>query len=187
MLCCALLLALFAAPAMAIGRHLRPLKKSPLAWRLSHTHEEAAPPPGLARRLLLFIQNRKRSFVFAGAGVWHVVRNEPASCIHGAATLAAFGSGFLLDITAEDWRWIVFAALAVWSAEAFNTAIESTCNLLSPELSEHVRVAKDVGAGAVLLVSIGAAVIGLLTFWPYLAPTSQAGAGLTSLICRTAP
>ena len=58
--------------------------------------------------------------------------------------------------------------LAVWSAEAFNTAIESTCNLLSPQFNEHVRIAKDLGAGAVLLISIGAFAIGLLTFWPYL-------------------
>jgi diacylglycerol kinase (ATP) len=78
------------------------------------------------------------------------------------------GSAVVLDLTAQDWRWIVFAVLAAWSAEAFNTAIESTCNLLSPEFNEHVRIAKDVGAGAVLLISIGAFAVGLLTFWPYL-------------------
>jgi diacylglycerol kinase len=69
----------------------------------------------------------------------------------------------------------------VWSAEAFNTAIESICDLLSPQFSEHARVAKDVGAGAVLIVSIGAASIGLLTFWPYLAPIWPATADLSSL------
>ncbi len=38
-------------------------------------------------------------------------------------------------------------------------------------------------AGAVLLVAIGAAVTGLLTFWPYLAPAGPGASGTGSLIC----
>lgn len=162
---------------------------SPLAWRLGYPGQAVVSPERLARQFRLLVRNRIRSFAFAGAGVRHVIRNEPAFLIHGAATAAATGTGFFFDITATDWRWIVFAVVLVWSAEAFNTAIESTCNLLSPNFSEHVRIAKDVGAGAVLLVSIGAVAIGLLTFWPYLAAIFPATAypfGLALPFC-TAP
>ena len=116
---------------------------------------------------------RARSFVFAGAGIWHVARNEPSAWIHAAATVLALGAAILLGISPRDWRWIAFAIVAVWSAEAFNTAIEKTCDLLSPGENERVRIAKDAAAGAVLLVSIGAAAIGFLTFWPYVAPPAR--------------
>ena len=181
MLCCAMLLALLAMPALVVSHRSRRYKVDPLAWRLGCATQVLLPPERFAGQLRLLVRNRVRSFAFAGAGVRHVIRTEPVSLIHGAAAATAFGSGFLLDITATDWRWIVFAVFLVWSAEAFNTAIESTCNLLSAELNEHVRVAKDVAAGAVLLVSIGAAAIGLLTFWPYLAPRLWAAADLSGL------
>jgi diacylglycerol kinase (ATP) len=189
MLCCAVVLALFALPAMIVHRHLMPQRGDPLAWRLGTTSSSARPEQS-TQQIQSFIRNRAQSFVFAGAGILHVIRHESASLIHGTATVVALGGAVVLDLTAQDWRWIVFAVLAVWSAEAFNTAIESTCNLLSPQFSEHVRIAKDVGAGAVLLISIGALAIGLLTFWPYLVtglpPTPDLHRPATAL-CRAAP
>jgi hypothetical protein len=58
------------------------------------------------------------------------------------------------------------------------------------QFSEHVRVAKEVGAGAVLLVSTGALAIGLLTFWPYLVgglPATPDSQRPTAAICGAAP
>ena len=62
---------------------------------------------------------------------------------------------------------MVLAIAIVWVSEAFNTAIEAICNLISPEVNSLVKVAKDVGAGAVLLCASAAAIIGVLTLWPY--------------------
>src|SRR5262245_43594236 len=168
MLCCAVILTLLVLPAMIVRRYFMPHRANPLAWRPATAGTSCVRPERSAQRIQSFIRNRAQSFVFAGAGIRHVVRHEPVSLIHGAATVVALGSAVALNLTAQDWRWIIFAVLAVWSAESFNTAIESTCNLLSPQFNEHVRIAKDVGAGAVLLISIGALAIGLLTFWPYL-------------------
>jgi diacylglycerol kinase (ATP) len=173
MLCCAVIFTLLTLPAIIVRRYFMPHRGNPLAWRPTTASTSCVRPEGSARRIQSFIRNRAQSFVFAGEGIRHVIRHEPASLIHGAATVVALGSAVVLDLTAQDWRWIIFAVFAVWSAEAFNTAIESTCNLLSPQFSEHVRIAKDVGAGAVLLISIGALAIGLLTFWPYLTRDSS--------------
>jgi diacylglycerol kinase (ATP) len=167
-----------------------PQRNNPLAWRPGAPDTSHTQGQGSAQRLRAFIRNRAYSFVFAGAGIWHVVRHEPAARIHAAATVVALGGAVILDVTAQDWRWIIFAVLAVWSAEAFNTAVENTCNLLSPHFSEHVRIAKDVGAGAVLFVSIGALAVGLLTFWPYLVTSAQPArepAYLAATLCRAAP
>jgi len=182
MLCCTVILALIAAPAWLVGRRLRPEQRNPLAWRLVAA-DAAAPPPPPRRRIAELVRVRARSFAFAGAGIWHVARNEPSAWIHIAATLLALGAAIGLGIGPQDWRWIAFAIGAVWSAEAFNTAIEKTCDLLSPQFDERVRIAKDAAAGAVLLVSLGAAAIGLLTFWPYVAAAGARGVG--SVVCLT--
>jgi diacylglycerol kinase (ATP) len=190
MLCCAVILTLLALPVMIVRRYFMPHRGNPLAWRPGAASSSCARPKGTAQHIRSFIRNRAQSFVFAGAGIRHVILREPASLIHGTATVVALCTAVVLDLTAQDWRWIVFAVLAVWSAEAFNTAIESTCNLLSPQFSEHVRIAKDVGAGAVLLISIGALAIGLLTFWPYLVrelPPASDPHRPTAALCRAAP
>jgi len=180
MLCCAIILALLGAPLVALKAMLKPANGDPLAWRLSSgtgnsTSAITAAPPRRG-----FFKTRARSFVFAGAGVWHVATSEQSSVIHGAATVIAIACGWMLDITAADWRWIISAMVVVWSAEAFNTAIENTCNLLLPHFDDRVRVAKDAAAGAVLLVSCGAAIVGAMTFWPYLRPL------ISTVICGTA-
>jgi len=187
MLCCAVILALIAAPAWLVGGRLKPERRSPLAWRLT---DGVGPPTRSRRRIAELIRARARSFAFAGAGIWHVARNEPNSRIHAAATVLALGAAILLGISPHDWQWIALAIFAVWSAEAFNTAIEKTCDLLSPHFDERVRIAKDAAAGAVLVISIGAAVIGAMTFWPYVAPATHAAAGapgLGSLLCGAPP
>jgi len=76
--------------------------------------------------------------------------------------------GVLLKVSPGDWRWLIAAILMVWSAEAFNTSVEYVCDIYSPGYSVVVKHAKDIAAGAVLLSAIGAALIGAITFWPYL-------------------
>ena len=56
--------------------------------------------------------------------------------------------------------------MAVWTAEALNTAFESLCDVASPEFHPLVERAKDVAAGAVLISAIGAVAIGLAGFRP---------------------
>ena len=180
MLCCALVLALMAAPAWLVGRGPRQVRESPLAWRLAAVGD-VVPPTRPRWRIAELVRARARSFVFAGAGIWHVARHEPNAWIHAATTVLALGAGIVLGISPNDWRWITFAIVAVWSAEACNTAIEKACDLLCPGVDERVRIAKDAAAGAVLLVAIGAAVIGVLTFWPYVAPVTPGLAGATGL------
>ena len=190
MLCCVIIVAIVSAPVVALRAFLRSSSSDPLAWRLTPSIQSFDTCGRAEHPSCSFFESRARSFVFAGTGVWHVIRSEQSSVIHAAATFAAIGCGLALDISAGDWRWIAIALFVVWSAEAFNTAIESACDILSPEFSEPARIAKDTAAGAVLLVSCGAVVVGLLTFWPYLDPLLGANRALPEFalsICGTAP
>lgn len=83
------------------------------------------------------------------------------------ATLAVVALGFGLGVSRLEWVCLILAIVSVWSAEALNTAIEFLCDVASPEFHPLVEKAKDVGAGAVLLCAIGAAVLGLLVFVPH--------------------
>jgi diacylglycerol kinase (ATP) len=110
---------------------------------------------------------RLRSFVYAGRGVRTMFGSQHNAWIHATATVAvvAFGLGF--GISRSEWCVLVLAMVAVWSAEALNTAFEFLCDVASPEFHPLVEKAKDVAAGAVLLSAIGAAVVGSLVFEPY--------------------
>jgi len=98
-----------------------------------------------------------------------MVRTQHNARIHLVATLLVLLLGWWLRVSAGDWRWLILSVTLVWAAEAMNTAFEYLCNVVSPEFSPMVRNAKDIGAGAVLICSVGAAVLGVLVFLPYLA------------------
>jgi diacylglycerol kinase (ATP) len=107
---------------------------------------------------------RLASFGFALRGVRALLAAEPNARIHLLATVAAIGLGFALRITPLEWCAIVAAIALVWAAEAFNTAIETICDLVHPEPHPLVARAKDVAAAGVLGAAVGAAVIGALVF-----------------------
>lgn len=97
-----------------------------------------------------------------------MLRGQVNARIHAALSLLVVGMGFWAGLSVVEWCFVVIAIAMVWMAEAFNTAIELVCDLSSPEFHPLVKQAKDIAAGAVLLAAIGAAMIGLMVFLPYL-------------------
>src|SRR5262249_30717563 len=114
------------------------------------------------------VADRAKSVGHAARGIAFLFRTQHNARIHLIATLVVLALGWLLRISASDWRWLVVAIVLVWAAEAMNTALEHLCNVVSPGLNPSVRMAKDIGAGAVLVCAAGAVVLGVLVFWPYL-------------------
>ncbi len=111
---------------------------------------------------------RARSFRYAGRGVVALLRSQHNAWIHAAGSVAVVGLGFAVGLSRLEWCLVVLAMVAVWSAEAVNTAFEVLCDVASPEVHPLVERAKDVAAGAVLLAAVGAVVVGLLVFGPHL-------------------
>lgn len=114
------------------------------------------------------IRARAISFRWALAGLGFVVRTQPNAWVHSAATVAVLIGGVALNISAEDWRWLIIAIVLVWSAEVMNTAFEHLCDVVSPEIHPSVKRSKDVAAGAVLVCALGSACLGVLIFWPHI-------------------
>jgi len=111
---------------------------------------------------------RIRSFRFAFSGVFTMLKSQHNAWIHAFATIAVCAAGFFFGISCLEWCLVILAIMAVWSAEALNTAFEFLADAASPEFHPLVKHSKDVAAGAVLIAAIGSVIIGLLVFLPHI-------------------
>jgi diacylglycerol kinase (ATP) len=114
------------------------------------------------------LSHRLACFRHAWLGLRWMITNETNARIHLGATITILALGGALRISRADWLWLIVAIALVWCAEALNTAIEQLANEISAEHREHLGRAKDLGAGAVLVAAMAAAVIGMLIFLPHL-------------------
>ncbi len=113
-----------------------------------------------------FAHSRTKSFGHAFRGLLYVVRTQQNAWIHAAVTLAVIVLGLWLALPPRDWAVLALTIAMVWMAEALNTSIEAVVDLVSPTHHPLAKVAKDVGAAAVLIVAIVAVVVGLLILGP---------------------
>lgn len=110
---------------------------------------------------------RLKSFAYAFAGFAFMLRTQHNAWLHLVATIIVITAGFALNVSSDDWRWLIAAITLVWLAEAMNTAFEHLCDVVQPEFHVSVQRSKDIAAGAVLVCVIGAAGLGAITLWPY--------------------
>ncbi|HJW90105.1 MAG TPA: diacylglycerol kinase family protein [Anaerolineales bacterium] len=113
-----------------------------------------------------FLHLRARSFRFAFSGWWFVIRTQRNAWIHAMVSVAVIGVSLWLRLSPRDWAVIIIAITMVWTAEFLNTALEAVVDLASPQQHWLARVGKDVGAAAVLIAAVSAAIIGLLILGP---------------------
>jgi diacylglycerol kinase (ATP) len=110
---------------------------------------------------------RLKSLGYAIEGITTLIKTQPNAQLHCLATAIVVLAGVLTGITNNQWLAIIIVMAMVWSSEAFNSALEVLCNKVEPNNDRQIKVVKDIAAGAVLLTSIAAAVIGGLVFFPY--------------------
>ena len=120
------------------------------------TESSGSPPPTRHSRPLT------DSFRDAFRGVAFVLRTQRNSWIHLLAASLVTAAGLALGLTLPEWAVLALAVTLVLVAEMVNTALETLLDALSPEYHPLVGAAKDVAAGAVLLSSVGAVIVGLL-------------------------
>lgn len=83
-----------------------------------------------------------------------------------AAGAAAVALGAFFRISAGEWIAVALCIGLVLGGECANTALEAAVDLASPGRHPLAKRAKDAAAGAVLLFSLAAAVIGAVVFLP---------------------
>jgi diacylglycerol kinase (ATP) len=107
-----------------------------------------------------------KSFTDALNGIVYAIRSEKHMKFHLLATIIVVVAGWFFDISFTEWCIITLSVGGVITAEIFNTAFEQLVNLVSPEYNVIAGRVKDLAAGAVLIFSAAALVVGLIVFVP---------------------
>lgn len=122
----------------------------------------------LRKKRILKVKSKKlvNSFKYAGEGIVSSLKTERNMKIHVIIMFLVILAGVLLKIKKEEWITCIICFAIVIAGELFNTAIETVVNIVMPYRNEKAKLAKDISAGGVLVLAIGAAIIGLIIFMP---------------------
>lgn len=107
-----------------------------------------------------------KAFKYAIEGFFTALKTERNMKIHLSIMFWVILMGFIFKLSFLEWIICIILFVLVISGELFNTAIEIMVDRLMPYENENAKKAKDISAAAVLVLAIGAAVIGLMIFIP---------------------
>ena len=120
-------------------------------------HQPRPDPPPYAR-----ISETKfwSSFHYAFSGIMYAVRTQPNMRVHLTVALAVLLATLFLRLERIYLIAIVMTIVVVLALELVNTAIEAVVDLLTVAHHPLAKTAKDAAAGAVLIATAGAVVVG---------------------------
>ena len=101
-------------------------------------------------------------FKVAFSGLVYTFRTQRHMRFHIYVVLIVLLLGTWLNLGLREVMVLLFTVTLVMVAEMFNSAIEATVDLVSPNYHPLAKFAKDIAAGAVLITTIIALVVGAL-------------------------
>lgn len=102
------------------------------------------------------------SFNNAFQGLVHTVRFERNMRIHLAVGLVVLVGSLFLNLTKLELVAVLMAVTFVIAMELVNSAIERVVDLVTDRFDPRAKLAKDIGAGAVLMAAVNALAVGYL-------------------------
>ena len=109
------------------------------------------------------------SLEFALTGIFTAFKEEKNMRSHVLSAVAAIIAGLIFQISATEWLFLLLSIFLVIAFEIMNSAVENVVDLASDyHFSMRAKNAKDMAAGAVLVVSGFAVITGLIIFLPKL-------------------
>lgn len=112
------------------------------------------------------LSERVKSFKYAFEGLKTLFVEEHNARIHAVAAVVVITFGFVLNISAGEWFFLVAVMSLVFICELFNTSLEALADFVSPEKHPQIKKVKDLAAAAVLISAISALVTGIIIFLP---------------------
>ena len=107
------------------------------------------------------------SFRHALDGIKMIIKTERTMTVHLIMTILVIMCAVLFGLPSAEKAIVISLCAIVICAELINTAIENVVDMGTAVFNMYAKRAKDASAGAVLIISIGAAVAGLIIFVPY--------------------
>jgi len=106
------------------------------------------------------------SFGYAFSGLKTALKDEPNIRIHLLISLLTVVLALFLGFSPVEWIILAFTISFVLILELINTTLETLINIVSPEIKEEAKVAKDVSAAAVLIGALLSVVVAGFLFLP---------------------
>lgn len=120
------------------------------------------------RKIKVKIKKIANSFKYAFQGLLASFKTERNMKIHILIMILVILMGVTLKINIIEWIISIILFGMVISAELFNTVIETVVDMIVQYKDPKAKLAKDISAGAVLVLAISSAIIGLIIFIPKL-------------------
>lgn len=114
------------------------------------------------------IKKHTISFKHAFDGIIWAFQTQPNFKIHVFISIIVCFFGFYFRFSTGEWFMLVLTISMGLVIEMINTAIEATTDAIDLKVRPDIKIAKDVSAGAMLIYSISAVIIGGLLFLPKL-------------------
>lgn len=106
------------------------------------------------------------SFKYAFQGIASSFKTERNMKIHVFIMILVVIAAIWFRLSFMEWIACIIMISLVICAELFNTAIETVVDMIMPEKNEKAKLAKDIAAGAVLVLALGSVAVGLIIFIP---------------------
>ncbi|MBZ1348715.1 MAG: diacylglycerol kinase [Candidatus Liptonbacteria bacterium] len=112
-------------------------------------------------------KNLINSFRCAISGFWEVLIHEPSFRYMVVIAVFVLIAMFIFPTSRMEKVAVLTMIFAVLCLELINSVFERFLDFLQPEYDERVRIIKDAMSAIVLVVSLGAAIIGIIVFLPH--------------------
>ena len=99
-------------------------------------------------------------------GIIYTFNTEINLRIHFLSTIVVLLACYILEVSLIELIICLLLIGLVISLELINTVVEVIVDMVEPKYNPLAKIAKDTAAGAVLVVAITAAIIGLIIFLP---------------------
>jgi len=113
------------------------------------------------------------SFNYAFQGIIYTLRTQRNMRIHVVVSAVVLLMSLFFRLNRWEMMILFVTITMVIVAEMVNTAIEATIDLMTDQYNIFAKIAKNVAAGAVLITSLNAVIMGYLLFAAHLNPASQ--------------
>jgi len=113
-----------------------------------------------------FILNRIKAFKYAAKGFWILITSENSIIAQVIIGIIMTIFGFLMNLSATEWMFQLFAIALILVAESLNTGIEKLADFVHPNYHKQIGRIKDISAGAAFFAAIFAVIIGLIIYIP---------------------
>lgn len=111
-------------------------------------------------------QNLLEAFRCAFSGLWYTLRTQRNMRVHILVASAVLILGLWLRLSASQWAILAATSGLVLVSEITNTVVEGVVDLVCPDYHPLAKTVKDAMAGAVVLASMIAVIVGLLILGP---------------------